>query len=308
MSINDYLEQDLAPHLVARGLTGNQLRTVLDDVRTRLSSLLSYWTDEPVRQTLLLPGREEATFYEPTSADLDVRSLVVMAIRNSRLEDLASTPEAARQLGRADQVLRDRDIAAITGEAIRYFEAVDLQKLGRAVRSASIPGDPFAGISAAYPAAWRAVGELGRLAGAERTYSPVGAKVPNLALGPSLLAGWHVASRGSHVVSGMDGSIEPSLQRVLRLVKNGVVPALYADSFKMITRHPGKLFAVLEFVLGNNRAVVTQNYYLSNGFVARRIPLIRPAHTTEQARAKLRDNSGLCTRHAGALREMIVYC
>jgi hypothetical protein len=101
--------------------------------------------------------------------------------------------------------------------------------------------------------------------------------------------------------------IEPSLQRVLRLVLHGIVPALFSDSFKMITRNPAKLFEVLEFVLCQDRAVVTHNYYVRNGYVARRSPLLRPAHTTQQAREKFQNCAGLGRTHEVALRAIAAY-
>jgi hypothetical protein len=283
-------------------------RTVAEDVQARLTSVLSRWNSTRVRATLLLPGREEATFYEPTEASLDVRSLVVVAIRNSRLEDLASTRDVARKYGAVGPVIPDQEIPSITAEAVRYFASVDLRCSAKLLSGTVLIGDPFCGLAAAYPAAWRAVSELAKLGDEDRSFDVVEARLPELPLGPPISAGWRTTARGSHVVSGMDSSIEPALQRVLRLVRNGIVPALYADSFKMITRHPRKLFAVLEYVLGHGRPVVTQNYYLRNGYVACRRPLVRPAHTLEEARAKLRDEAGVAVEHARALREMLGYC
>src|SRR5262249_20236114 len=135
--ISAYLQQHLTGQLATRGLTDRQIATVVDDVRLRLASLLRHWNDPSMRQTILFPGREEATFYEPSDANLDVRSLVVVAVRNSCLEHLASTPEAARQLGVADQAVSDRDIPVITGDAIAYFREIDLASV---VADAASPG------------------------------------------------------------------------------------------------------------------------------------------------------------------------
>ena len=307
MPIATYLRQRLAGQLATRGLTDQQIAPVVDDVRGRLTSLLSHWDDLPIRQALLFIGREEATFYEPSGTDLNVRSLVVMAIRNSFVENLASTPEAARQMGVAGPVLLDRDIPTITGEAIRFFSDVDLADAARASAGVAGRADGFSCLPAAYPAAWRALTELSSLQGAESHYPAVPTKCPCVTVGRSLPTSWQAGESRSQVLSGMERAIEPPLQRVLRLIKNGVVPALFADSFKMITRHPGKLLEVIEFVLSSDRAVVTHNYYLTNGHVAQRIPLLRPAHTVREARDKFHDRSGLSPCHDRALREIAAY-
>ena len=69
----------------------------------------------------------------------------------------------------------------------------------------------------------------------------------------------------------------------------------------MITRNPRKLFSVLEFVLASGRAVVTHNYYVRNGYVARRTPLVRPAHDVSDLRMKFHDTSGLLPGHLEAI-------
>jgi hypothetical protein len=49
--IATYLRQHLAGQLATRGLTDQQIDPVVDDVRGRLTSLLSHWDDLP------FPGR-----------------------------------------------------------------------------------------------------------------------------------------------------------------------------------------------------------------------------------------------------------
>jgi flagellar motor switch protein FliM len=75
----------------------------------------------------------------------------------------------------------------------------------------------------------------------------------------------------------------------------------------MITRHPDKLFEVIEFVLNNDRTVVTHNYLIKNGHVAQRMSLLRPAHTVREARDKFQDRSGLSDAHDQAIREIASY-
>jgi hypothetical protein len=307
--VTTYLEHYLSPQLASHGLIDRQITPVLEDVRARLTSLLYRWNDPKVRPTLLFPGREEATFYEPSDADLEIRSLVVVAIRNSCLEHLASTPEAARHLGVADQAIPDRDIPAITGGAISYFRQLDLGQVATTQAHVANAADVYGDLPARYPAAWQATSRLASLGEDEReaSYPAVPARAPAIPVGPSLPQRWNPAFRRGQVISGMERGIEEPLQRVLRLIKNGIVPMLFSDSFKMITRNPIKLFEIIEFVLGNGRAVVTHNYYLENGYVARRRPLLRPAHTAPEAREKFQNRCGLVQKHDAALREIAAY-
>ena len=69
---SDYVSRILLPHLRSFGLATPQQLIVVDDVHRRLHSLLARWQDLPFRRTILTLGLEEATFYEPRDASLDV--------------------------------------------------------------------------------------------------------------------------------------------------------------------------------------------------------------------------------------------
>lgn len=88
--IENYINAILYPRLIQYGLIEEIIHKVGDDIRMRLNSLLYYWNDIDVRRTLLVTCVEEAHFYEPFE-QIEIRSLVVLTIRNSLLENLAST-------------------------------------------------------------------------------------------------------------------------------------------------------------------------------------------------------------------------
>jgi hypothetical protein len=89
--VQGYAQSVLGPQLQSLGLTKSQRKIVAEDVTQRLESLLSHWSDVPFRRTVLAIGTEEASFWEPGSATLDIRSLVVVAVRNSLVTDLNAT-------------------------------------------------------------------------------------------------------------------------------------------------------------------------------------------------------------------------
>ncbi len=81
--IRGYTQSVLLPQLRSLALSKRQRAIVLDDVSRRLESLLFHWNDQAFRRTILMPGTEEATFWEPQTASLETRLLVVVAVRNS---------------------------------------------------------------------------------------------------------------------------------------------------------------------------------------------------------------------------------
>lgn len=119
-SLTQYIEECLIPRLMLIGLDTNMAFIVSNDIENRLSAIIGRWDDTSFRQPLLLTGLEEAYFYHP-SANLDIKSMIVVGVRNSLLEDLSSTKEAAKKLGAEKRIISDDDIKIITSDAITFF-------------------------------------------------------------------------------------------------------------------------------------------------------------------------------------------
>ena len=79
-----------------------------------------------------------------------------------------------------------------------------------------------------------------------------------------------------------------------------LVPA----SFKHVSRNPLKLYLILEYLLCSGCEIVTPNYFLTNGRVARRQNLLRPAHDNCEIGPALRIADGLVPMHRRALTEI----
>ncbi len=175
--IEHYVQEILTPWLHARGLPASAIPRVAEDVRQRLLSALSRWGKVDYRRTLLLPAREEAVFYEPRAIPLDIRSLVVLCVRNSLVEDWCSVA-AGRE-----SPLNDADVIDLTQTAMTYF-AGHVTRLGAC--SAGPQPDLFEALPTRYPAAWRALAVLSvlpdGLVGIE--YDPVAPRRPALPLPP----------------------------------------------------------------------------------------------------------------------------
>ena len=59
--IDVYLSERLAPQLAARALAGEQIAVLLEDVRSRLASVVCRWHDVVFRRTILHIGMEGVT-------------------------------------------------------------------------------------------------------------------------------------------------------------------------------------------------------------------------------------------------------
>lgn len=296
--LTQYIEECLIPRLTLVGLNTNMAFMVSNDIKNRLSAIIGRWDDTYFRQTLLLTGLEEANFYHP-SAKLEVKSMVVVGIRNSLLEDLASTRDAAKKLGADNRIISDDNIKTITSDAIKFFSKVDLSLLSQ--ENLYKEDNPYYQLQNKYPLAWAALREVNKMVGNEAKYMPIEDK--NISsLTESNFPIHNTNSIDSVVLSGMDPTIDTKLMSILKAIENSQLEVFFSDSFKMVSRHPDKLFKIINFVLGHSASFVTFNYYLSNGYVAKRRPLLKPAHKDIEQRYKLTKLTGLEKKHQQALK------
>jgi hypothetical protein len=153
--IQEYTQALLLPRLRSLSLSKRQQEIVVKDVSQRLESLLSHWSDLAFRRTILFLGTEEASFWEPYTARLEIRSLVVVTIRNSLIEDLGASHPCTEMLKSRKKQLRDEEMPAITSEATRYFETANFD----AVRFQP-EQDLFGDLPRRFPNAWHALSLL----------------------------------------------------------------------------------------------------------------------------------------------------
>lgn len=120
-AVAHYLNQVLTPRLRGYAVSERFLLYTVDTINTQMTSLLRHWDDRSFRNTVLLLGQEEGSYYEPP-CKLDVRCFVVVTIRNSPIETMQS--DAYPESG-SPKCLTDADVKDITSEAIRYFSTQD---------------------------------------------------------------------------------------------------------------------------------------------------------------------------------------
>ena len=172
----------------------------------------------------------------------------------------------------------------ITSEATKYFEAANLD----AVQVQS-KRDLFGDLRRRFPNAWHA---LSLLSGSSE--NEIACELP-IVEAESMDSS---ASKGEvehHyvVASGIDPRLDVHLVDMLRQIKLREVQMFFSPSFKFITRNPEKLLFVIDYVLRYGGTLMMLNYLLSPTYLARRNPLIRPAHYTSEIEVQVASPKGL---------------
>jgi hypothetical protein len=268
---------------------------VTEDVAQRLESLLSHWIDAPFRRTILVLGAEEASFWRPHSARIEIRSLVVVAVRNSLIEDLGASDPYTKALRSRKKLLPDERMAWITSEAIEYFEAANLDAVQIQPKH-----DVFGDLPRRFPNAWHALSVLGGI-----SESGIASELPMAEAEPmEFAASLRDVQQRFVVASGIDPRLDDHLAGVLRQIKLREVDIFFSPSFKSITRNPAKILSIIDCVLRYGGTVLTLNYLLSPSYLARRNPLLRPAHYTSEIPLQLSNPDGLGERHQELLASL----
>ena len=297
--VKGYTESLLAPQLRSLGLSKQQREIVVDDVTRRLDSLLSHWDDAQFRRTILDLAAEEAFFWEPRSASLETRSLVLLGVRNSLIEDLGTPRPSVAALQTGRELLPDDRMPWITSEAVKYFDSANTHD----VRAQ--PGrDLFGELPRRFPNAWHVLSLLGNSPGRE-----IECTFSMMQPGPvDSAAARRQVERHTVVSSGIDPRLDDQLVQVLGQIKAGDLDLFFSPSFKTITRNPEKLLHIIDSVLRYGGTVLTSNYLLSPTYLARRDPLLRPIHYNSELEAQLNDLTGLTDRHRNVLAAALRLC
>lgn len=294
--IKDYLENYFEPTLAQFTVNDETILKVSSDIHSRLSSILNRWNNSSFRSTILLHGIEEAYYYEP-QGDIEIKSLIVVAIRNSLLEDLASTNEAAIKYGLRRPIISDEQIKHITSNAIIFFTSQNFES--SKYDPDIIKNDPFIELPTKFPLAWYVMHKLSQCNNyltfetpkeLKTTTNPIEVKSSSRVL--------------IEIQSGMDLNLNHTLSEILTSIKDGKQPFFFSDSFKMITRHPEKLFRVIEEVLKSNAPIVTFNYYISIGYVSKRRPFLKVSHSEKDLKSKFKYLKGLRKTHLKIIKNM----
>lgn len=290
--VQRYTHSVLVPQLRSLGLSERQREIVVADVTMRLESLLSHWHELPFRRTILVLGTEEASFWEPRDASMEIRSLVVVGVRNSLVTDLNAAHAYTEALRSPKELLPDEVMPSITGEAIKYFQASNLDR-----EHVQATTDLFGSLPHRFPNAWHVFSILGNSSDME-----IACQLPMAEAKPmTFSADARMVERNVVIESGIDPGFDSILAKMLRQIEQRELDLFVSSSFKGITRNPEKLISIIDHVLRYGGTVLTPTYFLSPVYVGRRNPLLRPAHSTSEIGPQITNPIGLTKRHMHAL-------
>jgi hypothetical protein len=266
---HDFCRLQLPKLLTSAGVSASDAQGITTDVLRRARMLAAL----PVAyfDVLITPFIEEVSQHRPVSAPAWLRAAVVVAVRNSRLEDFHAL----------NGLLRAADIAAIT-EAATPPLAVLLEESGPPVHD-----NALAGFDTAFPRAWACLTALSDLMesdnGGEASYSVPTAPLPQLPGPDERIQAEHSTSikavRGVRpvVASGVDPRFDQDLLRMMEQVREGAAEVVPLSALSRLSRNSAKQLRVLEFLLAHQVTVVTTNYLLAPGTVGVRArPLVKP--------------------------------
>ncbi|MFD9339431.1 hypothetical protein ACFWBF_34340 [Streptomyces sp. NPDC060028] len=283
------------PGLLARaGLTDSEAHSVVVDVIRRarmLAALPSEYAD-----VLATPFLEEVSQHRPLSAPAWLRAAVVVAVRNSKLEDFHAHGGPIGAAGIAD----------ITEAATGPLRSL-LEQPGKPVTS-----NTLADLDTAYPRAWACLTALSNVteapAGREDSYVLPQASRPAL---PGAEEMFHappssvrpVGDGQSVVASGTDPRFDQALIYLLRQVKSQPGFVVPLSALSRLSRDSGKQLRVLEFLLAHQATVVTTNYLLGPGIVGVRArPMVKP--DSYDLRRSMKQTRGLGPTHTKLLKTL----
>ena len=300
--IEQYLNNILRTQLDIFGTNKSFAEHIINTAREQILSCIFHWNDEVFRKTLLIIGSEESAFYKPYALD-DIRSFVVVTIRNSEIECLQSENFSMAGLLRK---IDDSDVRTITSSAVKYFSNVDFVALQKDIEAPAV--DKYGSLSQKYPVSWNALTNLANSKKQVGDYgsTPVLIK-PSLEILPTIKE-TKTIGRSSNASSisvalvsdGFSFSIDPQLKSMLEYCVKNEQPFL-VDTFKGLTRNIEKLLLVMEYLLCRNTEFVTSNYYLLNGHTERRMKLLRAGRSYDAGFKNWKQTAGLGARHKAVL-------
>lgn len=296
-AIEHYLHDILAVKVNEYGVSYDFTKIIINTVRTQIYSCIQHWSDTPFRKALLLLGYEEGLFYEP-AGKLDIKCFVVTTIRNSPLETAQSND--FKQAGLSSS-LSDGQVKAITGKAISYFNTLNFEELAKLAKKDSHI-DYYGELAQQYPVSWTALQRAGTSAGKKVVYTRVVFEKPFI---PENFVPANINDQElfEAVFDGYSCEIDSALLEALDscLINNY---AFTSDCFKMVTRNFKKLLQVMEFVLTHERAFVTSNYYIENGYIERRNRPLKAGRNLRDMMEHYSQTSDLGHKHAKVLKEV----
>ncbi len=286
------MDKILKPQLKLYKVSAGYIDGICDVISEQMHSALYHWSE--MKNVFITLREEEAFFYKP-DAPLEIKAFVVLTVRNSPIETLQS--EGYKKAG-LDKKISDEQLRKITSEAIAYFTKVNLDTcFGNGELSAD--EDIYGYLKQAYIVAWRALESISNSKEKNISFSSYGINDSRVILEPFRGDSGKTTNDMGVVVDGYDITVDNTLYcRLKDIAENKQV--FFVDCFKMLSRNPEKLFAVIEYLLANDAILVTSNYLLEHTHAEKRGKILQAASSKrpyDDICQHLADTSGLEERH-----------
>lgn len=305
-TIEKYIEEILANVLKSFAIPNHIIQEVKDSVRENIYSIIFHWNNIEFRNAVLITGMEEAKFYEP-EAPIDIKCFVVVAIRNSYLEQIFS--DDCVKIG-MDKPVDEEKILLVTRGAIEYFKNVNLGDLAQKIQLIE-ENDKYLKIAKQYPMAWNALIQLGKCNGKKLIYDKIEIKEKIKLREEHSLKVKTVGKELEETESGITKELSEDLIQILGNIIQDQGGIFYVDCFKMLTRNFEKLLKVIEVLLENESYFLTSNYMLGNTYIGKREKIYRAAHTRKEVHEKIKSEgflNDLSKTHRIILKTYVDYC
>lgn len=296
--IETYIKTILQPFLLSRSIPSSVNNLVSDEIKQQLLFVSSIWNDTKNRNTLFEVSYEEAINYMPKEVKLNIRMMVNFAIRNSILEDLGSDKPFSPSIKKNTYPrIIDDDIRTLMIDSIKFFSDNEFNP-GRTSEQ------ELYNFRQSHPITFNAFYELSKIKNGTFNYKPTKSRPLNHILDKHNLVSGDIPKEHSIVDSGYNPTFDQQLKHIIFDIReNG--GGIFIPSFKMLTRNIIKLYDVFELILSSGGAIISFNYLIENGCVAKRENFIPVSHTNSETEAHYNNFKGLSKRHKQMLRKML---
>lgn len=301
--VKKYISNHLLVHLENQEISNEQIQIITKDVSLRLRSLLACWHDKDYITPLFEIVKEEATFYEPR-CNIHIRSLIVMGIRNSAIEDVHSTNPFNQflKVPKGHPIQSSAFLRGVTTDAITFFK----KNLKQRDNFTSIYENIlFKGLNETYPRAWKLLESMRSKKTIHSFKVPSG--IPVILEQVNSFQSNEVKIVGAEL-SGINPYLDDGLLNQLKHVSRSTNDSIFlTPSFKHISRDIEKVMKVLDFLVYVDVPILTPNYFCTSQKVSVRKQLLKPIHSNHELKKVLTNTFGLEKEHARLLKDTAKY-
>ena len=272
----------------------NKREAIISNIKSQILAVLKHWNNKELRNTILLFGKEEALFYEP-DANIDIKSFVVVAIRNSLIETTGS--EYYKEYGFNIRLNDETQFPLITKKAITFFKSFDFNKAANELSNVDI-NDYYYDILESYPITYEILSKVANNKKLEFYIDKINFKNKKIEFPINKN---YILKEDYVVEDGYTNKFNQVLLDYIESIIKSENKIFFVESFKYLSRNFEKNIKTMEYLFQNDVSFVTFNYYISNGFISKRKEFLRPMHKTKDFRLKFQYLNGVSKKHKKSL-------